>query len=88
MNIVAMLLPAGAGILLAGLFYGGLWFTVQRLTTARDPTTLAISSFFIRIALVITGFIWVTRGLWQNAVACLIGFEIGRFVIMRNRRCT
>lgn len=86
MNLIAFIVPAVTGLALGGLFYGGLWLTVARLLTSRDPSGFAVTSFFVRTAIVIAGFIWATAGQWQNAVACLVGFELARLLILVGRR--
>jgi F1F0 ATPase subunit 2 len=87
MNIPSLAIRFCAGLALAGMFYGGLWLTVQRVVTARHPAALALSSLFVRSSLAAAGFVWLSGGMWQNLLACLLGFEVGRLVIMRARRC-
>lgn len=82
--------PAAApiGFILGLLFFGGLWFTVRRLPAAHHPVLLTLGSFWIRVSFVAAGFVFVTRGRWQNAVLCLAGFIVGRIVLLRWVRCT
>jgi F1F0 ATPase subunit 2 len=75
------------GVALAAVFYGGQRLSALRPTISSDPATLAMSSFFVRIALTIAGFIWAASGQWQNAVACAAGFTGGRFCVVRWRPC-
>jgi F1F0 ATPase subunit 2 len=100
MTIPALTLRVLGGLALGGMFYGGLWFTVERLIKSAAPPTngertsrgasagIAMSSLLVRFALALAGFIWMTNGRWQNALACLAGFEAARLAIVRWRRCT
>ncbi len=58
-----------------GLFYfGGLWFTVQRLETTRHPGLLLVGSYIVRTLVVVFCFYLVMRGSWPRLLACLAGF--------------
>lgn len=72
-----------AGIGLGFLFFGGLWWTVNRLQRSRQPGLLFASSFLVRTAIVIVGVYFVTNGQWQQIASCMAGFIIIRFVLTR-----
>lgn len=76
------------GVMLGVLFYGGLWITIRRLMSARHPIAVTLGSLFLRTAVVLAGFLFVARGRWQNAIACLVGFAIGRIAVSRLWVCT
>jgi len=77
----AVALVAGMGL---GIFYfGGLWLTVQRLATARRPGLLSVSSFFVRLGVVLLGFYLVMDGRWQRLLLCLLGFLAVRGILVR-----
>jgi len=78
---LALLLLAGFGLGL--LFFGGLWLTVRALAKSRHPAVITLASFWGRTALVIAGLLLAMDGLWQRAVACMVGFIIARIVISR-----
>ena len=71
------------GTALGGDFYGGLWLTVQHLTTSHSPALLAAGSLAVRISIVMGGVLLLSHGQWQNAVAVLLGLMAGRFAISR-----
>lgn len=82
-NEVIKLLPAlFAGIILGVLFFGGLWFTVRLGLGSKKTALIFISSFFIRMAVVLLGFYYVGANNWQKMLACLGGFLIARIVIV------
>ena len=72
-----------AGFGLGLIFYGGLLATIHYLPNARRPAALVLCSYLGRAALVVTGFALLMGRKWQNAVACLAGFVLGRVVLTR-----
>lgn len=83
-----MIVSLAAGVVLGILFYGGLWLTVRRLALARHPAAMMLGSLLLRTALVLAGVLLFAHGRWQNMLACLIGFTIGRVVVSRSWVCT
>ena len=83
-----MILGLISGIALGVFFYGGLWMTVQRMPAARHPAALVLGSLVVRMAVVLAGFLWLTRGRWQNALAILLGLIAGRLAVSRFLVCT
>ncbi|TKB07069.1 ATP synthase subunit I [Desulforhopalus sp. IMCC35007] len=82
----SMLIPALAaiaGAVLGGIFFGGLWWTVQKGVSSRQPALLFISSWLLRTIIVTAGFYCITRGHLDRLPASLIGFTLARFVVMR-----
>ena len=77
-----MILPFIAGILLGMIFFGGLWFTVKKLTASKIPELWILSSFVFRIGIVLTGFYFIGIGDWKKLIVCLIGFIAARFVVI------
>lgn len=80
---ITMIVTLLAGFALGVLFYGGLWFTIRALPRSRNPTLLVLASFWLRTALAVGGFVLAMAGRWQNAVVCLLGFTLARFVLAR-----
>lgn len=89
MSTLPMVVSLMAGVTLGVLFYGGLWITIQRLMMTRHPVAVTLGSLLFRTTIVLAGLVLVTRGRWQNALACLAGFVIGRIAVSRYlRACT
>jgi F1F0 ATPase subunit 2 len=40
----------------------------------------------VRTAVVLVGFYLVSDGKWERMLACLVGFVLARFIVMRYRR--
>ena len=83
MNGISMAIAVPAGILLAVFFYGGLWFTVQRLAATGHPILLTIASFWLRLVIVLAGFVVLARSGLVDVILAMAGFVAGRLVVSR-----
>jgi F1F0 ATPase subunit 2 len=72
-----------AGMLLGALFFGGLWWTVRKGLSARQPALWFGTSLLLRTAIVLAGFYFVGGPDWQRLLLCLLGFLIARFIVTR-----
>jgi F1F0 ATPase subunit 2 len=71
----------------AGLFYfGGLWWTVRRLPSARQPALLTLGSFLVRTGLGLAAFYFASGGHWERILASLLGFIMVRVFLVRRMR--
>jgi F1F0 ATPase subunit 2 len=87
MNETLMLVVAGAaGAALGAVFFGGLWWTVRRGVSSLRPALWFFGSLLLRMSIVLAGFHLVGRGNWERLVACLLGFIIARYIVMRLTR--
>lgn len=73
------------GLALGGVFYGGLWWTVRRVS-GRAIGRWLVGSFLLRTLVVLVGFFAVARGPWQGLAACVTGFVAARIVVTRFTR--
>ncbi len=85
-NLLLLALALAAGLLLGGIFFGGLWWTVRRGVFSKSPALWFFGSMLLRMSVVLTGFYFVGRGDWQRLATCLLGFVIGRIIVMRLTR--
>lgn len=84
MNEVIEILSAGmAGVGLGVLFFGGLWWTVNRCASSRRPGLLVFVSLVVRLSVILAGFHVVAGSQWQGLLACLAGFVVARFLVTR-----
>lgn len=72
-----------AGALIGLLFFGGLWWTVQKAMSSKHPGPLFAGSFLLRTVLTLAAFYLVGSGSWRRLLVCLIGFMLGRIVVKR-----
>jgi F1F0 ATPase subunit 2 len=79
-------LALGMGSLLGVFFFGGLWWTIQKGVNAKHPGLWLFSSMLLRTVITLAGFYVMAAGHWQRFLACLIGFVIARFIVLRLTR--
>jgi F1F0 ATPase subunit 2 len=80
-DYINVIFPFVFGILLGGIFYGGLWFTVQRGTRSQKPWLWFLLSPILRMGIVLAGFYLVAGGEWQRILICLAGFIVARLLV-------
>ena len=85
-EITYMVFAWVCGILLGIVFFGGLWLTVKKGVNSKTPALWFLASFILRIAIVLTGFYYVSQGHWQRLLICLFGFLIARIFSIRFAR--
>lgn len=87
MNETVRLLLAGlAGGGLGTIFFGGLWWTVEKGLRAQDPARWFLLSLLLRMGITLTGFFFVAAGDWKRLLLCLLGFVTVRIIITRCTR--
>jgi F1F0 ATPase subunit 2 len=82
----ALTLAMLAGSLLGTVFFGGLWWTIQRSVGSNGPALLFGCSFLVRTFIAVAGFYFVSHGGWQRLLACLFGFLLARILVTRMTR--
>jgi F1F0 ATPase subunit 2 len=83
---IAAALSLAAGILLGGIFFGGLWWTVTKGLTAQQPALWFFGSFLLRTGILLAGLYFVGRDHWERMVIALLGVVIARVVVLRLTR--
>ena len=78
----AMLAGAALGI----VFFGGLWWTVQRGSTSLAPARWVLGSLVVRAAIVLAGFYLVGAGQPVRLGLCLLGLLVARAIVLRVTR--
>jgi F1F0 ATPase subunit 2 len=74
------------GVLLGAVFFGGLWWTVRKGVSSKQPALLFIGSLLLRTGIALAGFYFIGRGHWERLLVCLIGFVVARLFVMRFTR--
>jgi F1F0 ATPase subunit 2 len=82
-DVPALALAFIAGALIGAFFFGGLWWTVQQGVTSGMPGLWFLGSLLLRTGFLLVGFYIVSTGHWSRLVACLLGFLIARFGVVR-----
>ena len=78
---IYLILSFLAGGLLGAFFFGGLWWTVQKITGSGRPYMISVISFIVRTAIVLAGFYFLIKAGWQFMLAALFGFIIARTIL-------
>ncbi len=82
MNEVVTLAQAlVAGLLLGTVFFGGLWLTVRKGVSSRQPARWFFGSLLLRMTIALVGFYVVSGGHWERLLVGLLGFVTARVVV-------
>jgi F1F0 ATPase subunit 2 len=76
-----LILAFVTGVLLGGIFFGGLWWTVRKGVSSKHPAGWFFGSLLVRMSVTLSGFCLIGRGHWERLVVCLLGFVIARLVV-------
>ncbi len=83
MITVQMMAAFIAGMAIGLFFFGSLWWVVSRVQRTERPEYWIVVSFFVRSAIALSGFYLVSSGRFERLVACILGFLLMRFIIVR-----
>ena len=87
MNEIFTMMPAlVAGMLLGAVFFGGLWWTVQKGVSSTRPALWFFGSLLLRTTITLAGFSVISNGHWEKLLVCLLGFTIARPMVTRLTR--
>jgi len=78
LNLVSALVE---GFLFGVIFFAGLWWTIQRGVSSKQPAVVFFFSLLLRTGIALTGFYFVARGDWRRLLACLLGFFLARLLM-------
>ena len=82
-EMVTLVLAMVMGVLLGAMFFGGLWWTVRKGVSSKQPALWFFGSLLLRMSIALAGFYFVSGGHWDRLLACLFGFFIARFIVTR-----
>ena len=83
---LSLVLALGTGVLLGAMFFGGLWWTVQKGVSSKRSALWFFGSLLLRTSIALAGFYFIARGHWERLLACLLGFVIARLIVTRLTR--
>ncbi len=83
---IFLILSLITGVLLGAFFFGGLWWTIQKGLTSQNPALWFFVSFLLRTGAVLAGFYFISGERWDRMVACLLGFVVARFVVLKIKK--
>ncbi len=82
-EVLMLALSVLVGVALSVPMFAGLWWTLRRLPGTRYPTLFALASFWLRLGVTVLGFYLITVGDWRRGLAALLGFLLGRTLLLR-----
>ncbi|MHB9112942.1 MAG: N-ATPase subunit AtpR [Thermoleophilia bacterium] len=83
---LGLVLALVTGVLLGAIFFGGLWWTVQKGLSSKRTALWFLGSLLLRTSVALAGFYLVADGHWERLLACLLGFVIARLIVIRLTR--
>jgi F1F0 ATPase subunit 2 len=78
---LALILALLCGVLLGAIFFGGLWWTIRKGVSSKQPAALFFFSLLLRTGITLAGFYFVACGDWRRVLACLVGFMLARILV-------
>jgi F1F0 ATPase subunit 2 len=81
-----LVLALVTGALLGAMFFGGLWWTVQKGVSSKRSALWFFGSMLLRTGIALAGFYVIARGHWERLLVCLLGFIIARLIVIRLTR--
>ncbi|MEZ7893529.1 MAG: ATP synthase subunit I [Candidatus Wallbacteria bacterium] len=78
---IPCIVSAFIGMLAGAFFFGGLWWTVKKGVTSKNPVLLFAGSLIIRVGVIITIFYFAAKGRPELLIACLCGFFIVNMMV-------
>lgn len=85
-EISTLILVLASGILLGAIFFGGLWWTVEKGISSKHPALWFFGSLLLRTSIILVGFYFISRGSWKRLLICLLGFVVARLIVTRLTR--
>ena len=77
-----------AGVLLGVMFFGGLWWTVQKGVASDRSALWFLGSLLLRTSIALAGFYFIGHGHWERLMVCLLGFVMARLIVTWLTRST
>ena len=85
-EMVTVISAVLCGGLLGLMFFGGLWWTLRRMPSARQPHLLMLGSSVLRMSMALAGFYICVRVGLTALLGCLAGFVGMRLWLTRKLR--
>jgi F1F0 ATPase subunit 2 len=73
----------GGGLLLGGLFFAGLWWTVRRGVSSRKAALWFAASYLVRVGLLAIGLYVLAHDSAVRGLAACVGVMVARIAVAR-----
>ncbi|MBK8795207.1 MAG: ATP synthase subunit I [Anaerolineales bacterium] len=78
---LTLVLALVTGVLLGAIYFGGLWWTVQKVVLSKWSALWFLGSLLLRTSITLAGFYLVAGGHWERLLVCLLGFVLARLIV-------
>ena len=78
---LSLVLALVIGVLLGAMFFGGLWWTLQKGLSSKRSALWFFVSLLLRTSIAVAGFYFIARGHWERLLLCLLGFIMARLLV-------
>jgi F1F0 ATPase subunit 2 len=85
-DALRLVLALVTGLLLGAIFFGGLWWTVRKGFSSKQPALWFFGSLLLRTSIALAGFYFIARGHWESLLVCLLAFVMARVIVTRLTR--
>lgn len=82
-DVIALAAGLVAGVVLGMVFFGGLWWTTQRLATSSRPGLLLTVSLLVRVVVLVAGLFGLARIGGGPLLLAALGLVCVRVVLVR-----
>ena len=82
-QIASWIVAFGVGLALGVAYFGALWLSVRHLPQTKRPALLLAASALVRFTLLAAAFVLVMDTGWERLLVCILGFLVGRHVLIR-----
>ena len=80
---LCLMLALVTGLALGAMFFGGLWWTVQKGVSSQQPGLWFLGSLLLRTGVILVGFYFVSHGHLSRFGLCLFGFVVARVILVK-----
>jgi F1F0 ATPase subunit 2 len=80
-DTLTLVLAWVAGGVLGAMFFGGLWWTVRKGVSSKQPALWFFGSLLLRMSIALAGSYFVSGGHWERLLLCLLGFVMARLAV-------
>lgn len=70
------------GTILGIVYFGGLYFSVRKMSKVKYPSLLMITSFFLRMGVLVGVFFYTSKGGYKDMLFTFLGLMLVRFVMI------
>ncbi len=70
------------GLLVGIIFFGGLYWTVQKINEVSNPSILIALSFVLRMAVLLFGLYYVSKSGYKDVLFALAGIMLMRYILI------